>query len=280
MTARGCAVAVAGGAPGDLLQFLRARVVDHQLEEEAVELRFGQRVGALQVDRVLRRQHEERLGQRVRLAAHRDGVLLHRFQHGRLGARRGAVDLVGQDQVGEDRPGLEGEAPALVALGDHVGADDVGGHQVGRELDAAVAQVHAARPACAPAASCPGPARLPAAHGRPASSAVITPRTTLRCPTMIPASSSSRAATCRCTSAPMAMLLTIVYFLLTAGPGSVAAWPMSNRPYKATNFHSASGPGRFETGPYKYTLLIIGAEVALDQVPSDSPAGGWSRPGR
>ena len=38
-----------------------ARVVDEQLEQEAVDLRLGQRVGALGLDRVLRRQHEERL---------------------------------------------------------------------------------------------------------------------------------------------------------------------------------------------------------------------------
>ena len=42
----------------------RRRVADVDLHEEAVELRLGQRVGALVLDRVLRRDDEERVGQR------------------------------------------------------------------------------------------------------------------------------------------------------------------------------------------------------------------------
>jgi hypothetical protein len=38
-----------------------------QLEEEAIELRLGQRIGALHLERVLRREHEERLLERVAL---------------------------------------------------------------------------------------------------------------------------------------------------------------------------------------------------------------------
>ena len=64
-------------------------------------------------------------------------LLLHRLQQRRLRLRRGAVDLVGQHEVGEDRPGLElGSCAARRLLDEDVGADDVGGHQVGRELDA------------------------------------------------------------------------------------------------------------------------------------------------
>jgi hypothetical protein len=48
----------------------------------------------------------------------------------------GAVDLVGQQQVGEDRTRLEAELALAVLLDQDVGADDVGRHQVGRELDA------------------------------------------------------------------------------------------------------------------------------------------------
>ena len=51
-----------------------------QLEEEAIELRLGQRIGPLQLDRVLRRQHEERIRERVRLSHDGDGPLLHRFE--------------------------------------------------------------------------------------------------------------------------------------------------------------------------------------------------------
>jgi hypothetical protein len=51
----------------DLVQLLAARERDVQLEEEAVELRFGQRVRALALERVLRREHEERLVELVGL---------------------------------------------------------------------------------------------------------------------------------------------------------------------------------------------------------------------
>ena len=36
------------------------RIADHQLEEESIQLRLGQRIGAFLLDRVLRGQHEER----------------------------------------------------------------------------------------------------------------------------------------------------------------------------------------------------------------------------
>ena len=64
-------------------------------------------------------------------------MLLHRLQQRRLRARAGAVDLVGHQQLGEDRAGDEAEAAlAALALFQHLGAEDVGRHQVGRELDA------------------------------------------------------------------------------------------------------------------------------------------------
>ena len=113
-------------------------IVDVDLHQEAVELRFGQRIGAFLLDRVLRRQHVERLGQIVARAGDGDVLLLHRLQQRRLGARAGAVDLVGHQQLGEDRARDEAEAAlAAGAFLQHFGAEDVGGHQVGRELDAA-----------------------------------------------------------------------------------------------------------------------------------------------
>ena len=73
---------------------------------------------------------------------HRDRVLLHRLEQRALRLGRGAVDLVGEHDVGEDRAGLEREAlVAALVLGDHHRADDVGRHQVGRELDAREAQI-------------------------------------------------------------------------------------------------------------------------------------------
>ena len=68
-----------------------------------------------------------------------DRTLLHRFEQRGLGLGRGAVDLVGQQHLRENRPLLEAEhalARGRVFLEDF-GADDIGRHQVGRELDAA-----------------------------------------------------------------------------------------------------------------------------------------------
>jgi hypothetical protein len=76
-------------------------------------------------------------------AAGGDPVLLHRLQERGLGLRRGPVDLVGQDQVGEHRALDEPErAPTgRVILLEDLGAGDVGRHEVGRELDALERQV-------------------------------------------------------------------------------------------------------------------------------------------
>ena len=54
----------------------------------------------------------------------------------------GAVDLVGQTDLGEDGPLLELELPAPFGVFDyHVRPEDVGGHQVGGELDAGEVQI-------------------------------------------------------------------------------------------------------------------------------------------
>jgi hypothetical protein len=64
----------------------------------------------------------------------RDVALLHALQQAGLGLGRGPVDLVDQDDVGEDRPGPELEA--LLALVVDAGAHDVGRQQVRRALHA------------------------------------------------------------------------------------------------------------------------------------------------
>ena len=62
----------------------------------------------------------------------RDLPLLHALEQPRLGLRRGAVDLVDQDDVGEHRAGVELEAGG--SLVEDVGADQVGGQQIGGAL--------------------------------------------------------------------------------------------------------------------------------------------------
>ncbi len=118
----------------DLPLLFRRRVADVDLEQEAVPLGLGQRVDALVLDRVLRGHHQERVGQREGLAADRHVAFLHDLQQRRLHLRRRAVDLVGEQEVDHHRAELGVEL--LLALPVDAGTDDVGGHQVGRELDA------------------------------------------------------------------------------------------------------------------------------------------------
>ena len=121
----------AGGVEQDAPLGLAVRIVDVDLHQEAVELGFGQRIGAFLLQRILRRQHVERARQIVARAGDRDMMLLHRLQQRRLGARAGAVDLVGHQQLGEHRARDEAEiALAAGALLQHLGAENVGRHQV------------------------------------------------------------------------------------------------------------------------------------------------------
>ena len=70
-------------------------------------------------------------------AGDRDMLFLHRLQQRRLGAWRGAVDLVGHQQLRKHRTGNKTKAalPARAFL-QHLGAENVGRHQVGCELNA------------------------------------------------------------------------------------------------------------------------------------------------
>ena len=69
----------------------------------------GKRIGAFEFDRVLRRDHQKDRRQRHALALDGHLVLFHRLEERRLGLGRSAIDLVGNDHVGEDRPAAEGE---------------------------------------------------------------------------------------------------------------------------------------------------------------------------
>ena len=93
----------AGRPVHDRDEVLLGRERDHDLEQEAVELGLGQGIGALHLERVLGREDEERRLEREALPGDRDLVLLHRLEQARLGLGRRAVDLVGEDEVGEDR---------------------------------------------------------------------------------------------------------------------------------------------------------------------------------
>ena len=114
----------------------RRRVAEFDAHQEAVELRLRQRVRADLVRRVLRRDDEERFGQRIGLAVGRDLVLFHGLEQRALRLGRRAVHFVGEHELREDRPAMEAE---LARVGfEHRHADDVGRQQVARELDALV----------------------------------------------------------------------------------------------------------------------------------------------
>ena len=94
-----------------LILALRVGVVDHDLEEEAVELRLRKLEHVAVLVWVLRRDHEERIGKLVCLPLDRHLPLLHRLEQRGLRARRRPVDLVGQEHVREDRAGEEDLLP-------------------------------------------------------------------------------------------------------------------------------------------------------------------------
>ena len=127
----------------NLMLFCRTRVINHHVEHETIELRLWQRIRSFLLDRVLRREHEQRPLELVANAVDRHLILLHRLEQRRLRLWRRAVDLVGEDHVRENRPGNEANLTAAggAVLFDYLGADDVRGHQVRRELDAVEFQV-------------------------------------------------------------------------------------------------------------------------------------------
>ena len=123
---------------GNLAFLLEGGVRDPQLEHEAVELGLGERVRALMLDRILGREDEKWWLEGECLGSHRYRQLLHGLQQRGLGLGRRPVDLVGQDHIGEYRAAHEPEHPAsgLRILLEHVGARDVGRHEIRSELNA------------------------------------------------------------------------------------------------------------------------------------------------
>ena len=114
--------------------FGAVRIADDHLQHEAIDLRLGQRISAFLLERVLRRENEERIGQPISLVAERDLAFLHRFEQRALHFGGRAIDFVREDEVREDRAVLRAER-AVARVVDH-GADDVRREHVGRELQA------------------------------------------------------------------------------------------------------------------------------------------------
>ncbi|MCY1409883.1 hypothetical protein D9M71_252420 [compost metagenome] len=113
------------------------RIVEQHLHQEAVHLCFGQGVGAFLLDGVLGGDDHEQVRQFVAVAGHGDLPLFHGFEQCCLDLGRGPVDFIGQNQVAEQRPGLELHLVLAVDLLQHFGTRDVRRQQVGGELDTA-----------------------------------------------------------------------------------------------------------------------------------------------
>ena len=94
------------------------------------------------LDRILRGDDHERLRKFVRRVADRDLPLLHRFEQRRLHFRRRAIDLIGQNQVRENRP-LPRREDAIGRIEDQR-PGDIGRQKVRRELDAMKRRVDSA----------------------------------------------------------------------------------------------------------------------------------------
>ena len=130
-----------GGLRHDAHLFVLGQIRHDDVEHEAIELSLRQRIGSFELDGILRGQDEERTLQRIGPSGRRHVILLHRFEQGRLRLRRRAVDLVGQDDLREDRPLHEAERPVSSLLVQDFRAGDVGGHQIRRELNPLERQV-------------------------------------------------------------------------------------------------------------------------------------------
>jgi hypothetical protein len=112
-----------------------AGVVNANLDEEAVELGFRERVSAFELEGILCGEDGEEVVEGVGDAVDGDLAFFHAFEERGLGARGHAIDFVGEEELGEDGAAMEGELTGLER--EDAGAENVGGHHIGRALDAA-----------------------------------------------------------------------------------------------------------------------------------------------
>ena len=120
------------GENGDLL--LRRYIAKGELHGKPVHLCLRQGIGAAKFHGVLGGDHEEEFGQMAAVAFHAHLAFAHGLEQGGLGAGRGAVDFIGQENVGEH--GAFVELKLLLALVEDGDAENVRGQQVGGELHA------------------------------------------------------------------------------------------------------------------------------------------------
>ena len=124
--------------PDDFKLFVQVGIFDVQGKHKPVLLCLGQGIRAFLLDGVLRGQDPKRTGQGKSQARGSHFAFLHGLEQGGLGFGRCAVYFVGKHDVRENRALDEFEfaqAACLVVEKDF-GSRDIGGHKIGRELDA------------------------------------------------------------------------------------------------------------------------------------------------
>jgi hypothetical protein len=127
-----------GGAASDADFFIPRGIIHADHEHEPIELGFWQWVGAFLFDGVLGCEDEEGEVEVIGATGNGDAPFLHGLEHGGLGFGGGAVDFVGEDDVGEH--GSFHELERTFSSGkflENVGAGDVHRHEVWSELNAA-----------------------------------------------------------------------------------------------------------------------------------------------
>jgi len=132
----------AGGDEHHLAFIIGGRIRDIHLQHETVELRFGQRIGAFLLERVLRGHDVKRARQVVGNAANGHLVFLHCLQQRGLRAWAGAVDFIGHEELAEHGAFNKFETTVMSLAAEDFRAENISGHEVGRTLHALVIEAH------------------------------------------------------------------------------------------------------------------------------------------
>ena len=114
------------------LGFVRG-VTHFDAHEETVKLGFRKRIGAVMLDGILRGDDEERLGEWEGAAVDGNLRFVHGFKKSGLRAGSGAIDFVGENDVGKDGALAELELAGLGII--DADAENIGGEKIGSKLD-------------------------------------------------------------------------------------------------------------------------------------------------
>ena len=95
---------------------LMVGVAHADADEEAVKLGIGEHRRTGRAHRVLCSEDDKRVWQGIRLAVHRDLVLLHGLQQRGLRLAGGTVNFICQQQIRHDRAGLIDEFVRLFVI--------------------------------------------------------------------------------------------------------------------------------------------------------------------